>query len=93
MIPAARPRRRPSWRSSGRPTFPIIHFSVEWWNTLHQPAAIIRAGGPSIDPSFLWPLGIITLGYTVLFVWLWLLRMRTEVFDRRARTLMLAKGA
>ena len=35
----------------------------------------------------------LALGYTVLFLWLWLLRMRTEVFDRRARTLMLAKGA
>ena len=72
---------------------PVIHFSVEWWNTLHQPAAIIRPGGPSIDSSFLWPLGIVALGYTVLFLWLWLLRMRTEVFDRRARTLMLARGA
>ena len=46
-----------------------------------------------MHPSFLWPLLIIVLGYTLLFVWLWLLRMRTEVFDRRARTLMLAKGA
>ena len=54
---------------------------------------IIRPGGPSIDSSFLWPPAIMSLAYTVLFVWLWLLRMRTEVFDRRARTLMLARGA
>jgi heme exporter protein C len=77
----------------GAADVPIIHFSVEWWNTLHQPAAVFRADGPTIDAAFLWPLAVVSLGYTVLFLWLWLLRMRTEVFDRRARTLMLAKGA
>jgi heme exporter protein C len=76
----------------GAADIPIIHFSVEWWNTLHQ-GPIITSTGSSVHPSFLWPLLIIVLGYTLLFVWLWLLRMRTEVFDRRARTLMLAKGA
>src|SRR6185436_12025138 len=76
----------------GAADIPIIHFSVQWWNTLHQ-GPIITSAGSSVDPSFLWPLLIIVLGYTLLFVWLWLLRMRTEVFDRRARTLMLAKGA
>ena len=35
---------------------PIIKFSVDWWNTLHQPASVVRMGGPSIDPSMLWPL-------------------------------------
>jgi len=74
----------------GAADIPIIHFSVEWWNTLHQGPSITRG---TIDPAFLWPLGTIALGYTVLFLWLWLLRMRTEVFDRRARTLMLARGA
>ena len=77
----------------GAADVPIIHFSVEWWNTLHQGVTVLRLDGPAIDSSFLWPLAIVSLGYTVLFVWLWLLRMRTEVFDRRARTLMLAKGA
>jgi heme exporter protein C len=71
----------------------IIHFSVEWWNTLHQPASILRPGGPSIDASFLWPLFVMLLAYTLLFVWLWLLGIRTEVFRRRARSLMLARGA
>ena len=74
----------------GAADLPIIHFSVEWWNTLHQGPSITRG---AIDPSFLWPLAILALGYTVLFLWLWLIRMRTEIFERRARSLMLAKGA
>jgi heme exporter protein C len=77
----------------GAADVPIIHFSVEWWNTLHQPSSIIRPGGPSIDSSFLWPLFAMMIGYTLLFQWLWLLRMQTEIYDRRARSLMLAKGA
>jgi len=77
----------------GAADIPIIHFSVDWWNTLHQPASILRAGGPTIDKSFLVPLFIMMFGYTVLFFWLWLLRMRTEIFERRARSLMMAKGA
>jgi heme exporter protein C len=54
---------------------------------------VLRIGGPTIDPAFLWPLFILALGYTVLFFWLWLLRMQTEIFQRRARALMMAKGA
>ena len=77
----------------GAADVPIIHFSVEWWNTLHQPASVFRAGGPTIDSAFLWPLFVMVLGYQMLFFWLWLLRMQTEIFERRARTLMLAKGA
>jgi len=76
----------------GAADLPIIHYSVEWWNTLHQPSSF-GLGGSAIDTSFLWPLLIMALGYTMLFLWLWLLRMRTEIFDRRARSLMLAKGA
>src|SRR5215471_2059944 len=74
----------------GAADLPIIHFSVEWWNTLHQPNNTLVLGGGGIDPAFLWPLLIMALGYTVLFVWLWLLRMRTEIFERRARALMMA---
>jgi heme exporter protein C len=77
----------------GAADVPIIHFSVDWWNTLHQPASIIRPGGPTIDKSFLTPLFIMMAGYTVLFAWLWLIRMQTEIFERRARSLMMAKGA
>ena len=74
----------------GSINIPIIKFSVEWWNTLHQGPGVIRG---AIDPSFLWPLLIMALGYTVLFLWLWLLRMQTEIFERRSRALMMAKGA
>ena len=77
----------------GAADVPIIHFSVDWWNTLHQPASVFRIGGPTIDASFLWPLLILALGYTVLFFWLWLVRMQTEILERRVRTLMMAKGA
>jgi heme exporter protein C len=77
----------------GAADVPIIHFSVDWWNTLHQPASVFRVGGPTIDSAFLWPLFIMVLGYQMLFFWLWLLRMQTEIFERRARSLMMAKGA
>jgi len=77
----------------GAADLPIIHFSVDWWNTLHQSASIIRLGGPTIDRSFLIPLFIMMAGYTALFGWLWLIRMQTEIFERRARSLMMAKGA
>jgi heme exporter protein C len=69
---------------------PIIHYSVEWWNTLHQPNSIIRAGGPSIHPSMLWPLLIMALLYHLYFIVVLLLRMRAELSERRLRSLRLA---
>ena len=45
---------------------PIIKFSVEWWNTLHQPASVIRLGGPTIHPSLLLPLLVMAVGFTRL---------------------------
>ncbi len=77
----------------GAVNLPIIHFSVDWWTTLHQPSSILRSGGVSIDGAFLRPLAVMALGYTVLFFWLWLVRIRTEILTRRARNLMLMKGA
>ncbi|WP_269931695.1 heme ABC transporter permease [Aminobacter sp. HY435] len=62
---------------------PIIKFSVEWWNTLHQPASVFRMDGPTIDPSMLWPLMIMALGFTLLFFTLHLMVMRTEILRRR----------
>jgi heme exporter protein C len=62
---------------------PIIKFSVDWWNTLHQPASVFRMSGSTIDPSLLWPLLVMALGFTVLFFALHLTAMRTEIFRRR----------
>ncbi|MEE8187921.1 MAG: heme ABC transporter permease, partial [Kiloniellales bacterium] len=42
---------------------PIIHFSVEWWSTLHQPSSVLRMSGPAIHPSMLWPLLAMALGF------------------------------
>ncbi|MCW4115822.1 heme ABC transporter permease [Aurantimonas sp. MSK8Z-1] len=74
---------------------PIIKFSVDWWNTLHQSASIIRLDGPSIAPVFLWPLLLCALGFTTLFFAMHLTAMRTEVLRRRVRALarMTARGA
>lgn len=66
---------------------PIIKFSVDWWNTLHQPASVLRLGGPSIHPSMLWPLLLMALGMTFLFLTLHLMGTRNEVLRRRLRRL------
>jgi heme exporter protein C len=72
---------------------PIIKFSVDWWNTLHQPASVMRIGGPRIDISMLAPLLIMALGFTLLFVVLLMVRMRTALNERRAMALRLNAGA
>ena len=68
---------------------PIIKFSVDWWNTLHQPASVLRLGGPTIAVSMLIPLLVMALGFSLLFGWLLLLRMRTALNERKARALRL----
>jgi len=69
---------------------PIIKFSVEWWNSLHQPASIIRAGGPSIAPSMLTPLFLMALAYTALYIALLMTSLRSEFMERRAARLELS---
>jgi heme exporter protein C len=68
---------------------PIIHFSVLWWNTLHQPASVFRVGGPTIAPAMLWPLFVMTLGYMAYFVTVLILALRAEIAERRLRVLRL----
>ncbi len=68
---------------------PIIKFSVDWWNTLHQPASVVRIGGPRIDMSLLIPLLVMAVGFALLFCWLLLLRMRTRLNEKKARALSL----
>jgi heme exporter protein C len=68
---------------------PIIKFSVDWWNTLHQPASVLKIGGPSIHSSMLWPLLIMALGFKAYFVSVLLIRLRAEIAARRVRALRL----
>jgi heme exporter protein C len=68
---------------------PIIKFSVDWWNTLHQPASVLRLGKPTIALSMLTPLLVMALGFTLLFATLLLLRMRAELNERKALALRL----
>ncbi len=62
---------------------PIIKFSVDWWNTLHQPASVIRLDGPTIDKEFLWPLLIMAIAFSLLFFTLHIAAMRNEIWRRR----------
>jgi heme exporter protein C len=70
---------------------PIIKFSVDWWNTLHQPASIMRLGGPSIDPAMLLPLLLMALAFTAFFVVLLLVRVKAELLAAKLRASQLAR--
>jgi heme exporter protein C len=70
----------------GAVNLPIIVYSVYWWNTLHQGESIISG---KLAPVFLWPLLAMIFGYGFLFLTLWMIRIRTEILKRRARSLML----
>jgi heme exporter protein C len=79
----------------GSVNIPIIRFSVDWWNTLHQPASVVRLDGPAIHPSILMPLLVMALAFTLLFITLHMAAMRNEILRRRVRSLRLlqAQGA
>jgi len=68
---------------------PIIKFSVDWWNTLHQPASVARLDGPSIHPSMLWPLLLMAAGFTCYYLWVMLVRIRGEVLAGKIRAIRL----
>jgi heme exporter protein C len=76
----------------GAVNLPIIKFSVDWWNTLHQPASVVRLAGPAIHPTILTPLLVMALGFALMFLALHLAAMRNEILRRRARTLMLMQA-
>lgn len=67
----------------GAVNLPIIKFSVDWWNTLHQGSSVMRADGPTLDPAFLYPLLVMGLAYTFLYGALLLVAMRTEILNQR----------
>jgi heme exporter protein C len=71
---------------------PIIKFSVDWWNTLHQPASVLRMGGPTIHPAMLWPLLILAAGVTLFALALHMVAMRAEIMRRRVRTLTILEA-
>jgi heme exporter protein C len=68
----------------GAVNLPIIHYSVTWWNTLHQGASVFRAGGSALATVYLIPVLLMVLAYTAGFGSLWLVRIRGEVWRRRA---------
>ena len=67
----------------GSINLPIVKFSVDWWNTLHQPASIIRTGGISIDQSMLVPLIIMTLAFHIFFILIIILRAHSILIERK----------
>lgn len=75
----------------GAINLPIIKFSVDWWNTLHQPASIGLTGAPTIAASMLWPLLLSAIGFTLLFAAIILARTRAAVMERRIRALLMAQ--
>ena len=68
----------------GMVNLPIVHWSVNWWNTLHQGASVFRKGGPTMTVDYLYPLLLLGLAYMAAFGSLWLVRIRAEVWRRRA---------
>lgn len=72
----------------GAINIPIIKFSVDWWNTLHQPASVFRAGGSAIHSDILVPLLVMAFAVTLLFLTLHVMAMRNEILRRRIRTMI-----
>jgi heme exporter protein C len=70
---------------------PVIHWSVDWWNTLHQPASVARIGAPAIHGSILVPLVVMGLAFAGYFVTVLLLRTRSEIVARKIRAIRLAQ--
>ena len=77
----------------GAINIPIIKFSVDWWNTLHQPASVLRMGGPSMDRAFLIPLLVMAVAFSLLFITLHLAAMRNEILRRRVRALQMMQAS
>jgi heme exporter protein C len=70
----------------GAVNVPIIHYSVEWWSSLHQGPTLVKEGGPAMDTAMLYPLLAMIFGFTLIFGALLLRRVRTEVLHRERRT-------
>ena len=68
----------------GSVNLPIVKFSVDWWNTLHQPATISKLSKPSIDPSMMTPLIIMTFAFILIGIAIAILRIKTEIISRKS---------
>ena len=68
----------------GSVNLPIVKFSVDWWNTLHQPATISKLSKPSIDPSMVTPLIIMTIAFIMIGLAIAILRIKTEIISRKS---------
>ena len=75
----------------GAVNIPVIKFSVDWWNTLHQPASVLRLGAPSIHISLLLPLLLMAVAFTGLFFALWFVRIRAAILARKIAVLRLVE--
>ncbi len=76
----------------GAVNLPVIKFSVDWWNTLHQPGTIKLTGAPGMHADMLWPLLISAIGFTLVFAAIVLARLRAAVMERRIRGLLLSQA-
>ncbi len=74
----------------GAVNLPVVKFSVDWWNTLHQPASLTRLNAPGLHVDILYPLLVCALGFTLAFAAVVLARVRAAVMERRIRALQLA---
>ena len=76
----------------GFANLPVIKFSVVWWNTLHQPASVIRAGGPAIHGRMLAPLLLMALAFALYYALVLIARMRAALLVQKARRRVLRQG-
>jgi len=77
----------------GAVNVPIIKFSVDWWNTLHQPASVVKLDGPAIHSSMLVPLLLMAIAYTAFYVWILTVRVRAEINTSKIRALRIRQMA
>ena len=74
----------------GAVNVPIIKYSVDWWNTLHQPASVVRLDGPAIHPDMLWPLLIMVFAFKMFLIVTLIIRVKTELAATRLRNVQMS---
>ena len=68
---------------------PIIKFSVDWWQTLHQPSSILRMDGPSIDKEMLFPLSLMMVGFSLFSLYLIIINVKRMLMEKKCEALIL----